>query len=82
MRKAPKIAYQSLHPGNNKQSVPLTLAIFDLTTTTAIRIFPEEITTSFPSLIYYWWLVVNAKERFQPNIVRNALIAVMERSSF
>ena len=78
MRKAPKITYQSLHPGNNKQSVPLTLAIFDLTTTTtAIRqYFPEEITTSsFLSLIYNWWLVVNAKERFHPNIVGNALIA-------
>ena len=77
MRKAPKITYQSLHPGNNKQSVPLTLAIFGLTTTTSIRqYFPEEITTStFLSLIYNWWLVVNVKERFHPNIVGNALIA-------
>ena len=77
MLKAPKITSQSLHPGNNKQSFPLTLAIFDLTTTTAIRqYFPEEITTSsFLSLIYNWWLVVNAKERFHPNIVGNALIA-------
>ena len=29
VKKAPKISYQVLHPGNNKQSVPLTLAIFD-----------------------------------------------------
>ena len=43
VRKAPKISYQALHPGNNKQSVPLALSIFDLTTITAIhQYFPEE----------------------------------------
>ena len=41
--KAPKLSYQALHPGNNKQYVPLTLAIFDLTTITAIsQYFPDE----------------------------------------
>ena len=25
LRKAPKLSYQALHPGNNKQSVPLVL---------------------------------------------------------
>ena len=28
LRKAPKISYQALHPGNNKWSVPLALSIF------------------------------------------------------
>ena len=32
LRKAPKLGYKALHPGNNKQSVPLALAIFDETT--------------------------------------------------
>ena len=64
VRKAPKILYQALHPGNNKQSVPLALSIFDLTTITAIhQYFPEDKTTSpFLNLIYNWWLIVNAKE--------------------
>ena len=77
VRKAPKISYQALHPGNNKQSVPLALSIFDLTTITAIhQYFPEDKTTSpFLNLVYNWWLIVNAKERFHPNIVGNALIA-------
>ena len=77
MRKAPKITYNVLHPGNNKQSVPLVLAIFDLTTIAAIRqYFPEDIiASSFLYLVYNWWLLVNAKERFHPNIVGNALIA-------
>ena len=83
MRKAPKITYQALHPGNIKQSVPLTLAIFDLTTTAIRQYFPEEITaSSFLYMIYNWWLVVNAKERFHPNIVGNALIAVDGKIEF
>ena len=36
VRKAPKISYQALLPGNNKQSVPLALSIFEPTTITAI----------------------------------------------
>ena len=33
LRNAPKITYQVTHPGNNKQSVPLTLTIFQECTT-------------------------------------------------
>ena len=36
LRLAPKINYSVLHPGNNKQSVPLALAIFEPATTTAL----------------------------------------------
>ena len=32
LRKAPKLSYQVLHAGNNKQNVPLALAIFHGTT--------------------------------------------------
>ena len=35
--KVPKLSYQALHPGNNKQSVPLALSIFDETTIAATR---------------------------------------------
>ena len=33
LKKAPKITYQVLHPGNNKQNVQLALNVFDETTT-------------------------------------------------
>ena len=56
LRKAPKVGYKVLHPGNNKQSVPLALAIFEETTSTAIRSYlPEEHTTAdFLQLIHFW----------------------------
>ena len=84
VRKAPKISYQALHPGNNKQSVPLALSIFHPTTITAIRqYFPEDTTTSsFLNLTHNWWLVVNAKERFHPDVIGNALTASDGKSSF
>ena len=48
VRKAPKISYQAVHSGNKKQSVPLVLSTFDLTTITAIhQYFPEDKTTHF-----------------------------------
>ena len=73
---SPKISYQALHPGNNKQSVPLALSIIEPTTITALRqYFPEDTTTSsFLNLIHNWWLVVNAKERFHPDVIGSALI--------
>ena len=37
LNKAPKLSYQALHPGNNKQSVPLALAIIHETTIAAAR---------------------------------------------
>ena len=83
LRKGPKITYNVLYPGNNKP-VPLALAIFDLTTITAIRqYFLEETTTvSFLYLVYNWWLLVNAKERFHPNIIGNVLIAADGKIEF
>ena len=39
LRKALKLCYQALHPGNNKQNVPLTLALFHDTTIAAAKIF-------------------------------------------
>ena len=44
LRKAPKISAKVIHPGNNKQSVPLALAIFHETTSAAITsYFPERL---------------------------------------
>ena len=76
LRAAPKINYPVLHPGNRKQSVPLALAIFEETTACAFRLYlPEDKTTpSFLDLIHTWWLVVNSKEPYHPDIRENALI--------
>ena len=56
VKKAPKISYQVMHLGINKQSVPLALAIFDLSTISAIsQYFPEEKSPyTFLNLTYTW----------------------------
>ena len=42
VRKAPKLTYKSLHPGNNKQNVNLALSIFDESTIAAFRSYFSE----------------------------------------
>ena len=37
MKKASKLSNKVMHPGDNKQSVPLALAIFDQSTSAAIE---------------------------------------------
>ena len=69
MRKAPKISAKVIHPGNNKQSVPLALTIFHETTSAAITsYFPERSCASnFLKLINAWWVVSNSKTEFNSN---------------
>ena len=69
MRKAPKLSYKSLHPGDNKQSVPLALAIFDPSTAVAItEYFPDrEDASEFIKLINIWWTISNSKQRYNGN---------------
>ena len=61
LRKAPKLTYRSLHPGNNKQSVPLALAIFHESTIAGVRsYFPErDDMAGFLDLINTWWTIAN-----------------------
>ena len=48
LNKAPKLSYQPLHPGDNKQSVPLALAIIHETTSAAARsYFPTQSNCKF-----------------------------------
>ena len=77
LRKAPKLTYRALHPGNKKQNVPFALAIFDETTVAAAKdYFPERNDmSSFLSIINTWWLIANSKERFNPNPIGDAVIA-------
>ena len=72
LRKAYKLPYKVLHPGDNKQSVPLALAIFDPTTSAAIEsYFPESnAAAQFLRLINLWWTISNSKQQFNMNFHR------------
>ena len=66
LRKAHKLTSKTLHPGNNKQSVPLALNIFDETTSAAIlSYFPSEVPAAqFLKLLNNWWTMSNSKTRY------------------
>ena len=63
LRKAPRLNIKVLHPGNNKQSVPLALASIHETTTAAIEsYFPEKNNSAdFLRLLNIWWIISNSK---------------------
>ena len=85
LRKAPKISQIVLHPGNNKQSVPLALAIFDETTIAAIQsYFPEKSSAAeFLKLFYKWWIISNSKNQFSSKYyLGNAAVIGDMKSSF
>ena len=67
LRKAPKLSYRSLHPGDNKQSVPLALNIFDRSTAVGIsEYYPESKDASeFIKFINIWWTISNSKKEFK-----------------
>ena len=69
LRKAPKVSYKTLHPGDNKQNVQLALNIFHESTSAAIAsYFPENKSASaFLNLINIWWKIANAKLRYNSN---------------
>ena len=75
LKKAHKLSYQVLHPGNKKQSVPLALAIFHKTITAAFEsYFPErEDASKFLKMINTWWFICNSKEMSHPNPLGNAV---------
>ena len=68
-RKAPSLSYRALHPGDNKQNVPLALAIFHRSTVTGIAdYFPDNNgAADFLNLINIWWTVNNSKLRYNSN---------------
>ena len=72
LRKSPKLSYLALHPGSNKQNVPLALK----TTITAARsYFPNwRDVASFLEIFNTWWTISNSKQRFSPNILKNTVI--------
>ena len=75
LRKAPKLTYEVLHPGHNKQNVNFALAIFHDTTIAAIKsYFPSrQDVTEFLSAINVWWKIVNSKQKFYPDDIADAI---------
>ena len=84
LNKAPKLSYQVLHPGNNKQSVPLALAIVHETTIAAARsYFPTRSDLSgLLDLINIWWTISNSKQRYTLNVLGNAIIFGDKKTDF
>ena len=84
LRKAPKITYQSLHPGNRKQNVSLALSISDETTIASFKsCFPERKDISgFLTIFQNLWTVSNSKQQFSPNKLSNAIICDDSKTTF
>ena len=72
LRKASNHTYKVIHLGDNKQSVPLSLAIFDPTTSAAIdSYFPQRnAAAQFLRLINLWWTISNSKQQSNMNFHR------------
>ena len=84
LRKAPKLSYQALHPGNNKQNVPLTLALFYETTIAAAKSYypNREDVSGFLNVIDTWWTICNSKQRYSANPLGNAIVLNDNKTNF
>ena len=84
LNKASKLSYQALLPENNKQCVPLALAIIHETTIAATRsYFPTRSDLSaFLNLINIWWTISNSKQTYIPNVLGNVIIFGIKKTNF
>ena len=85
LKKAPKITCKVIHPGNNKQSVPLALAIFDETTSAAIQsYYPErKDAASLLTLFNKLFIIFNSKQQFNhSNKLGNASVQGVNKPTF
>lgn len=75
LRKAPKLSYKCLHPGNNKQKTNLALGIFHETTIAACKSYSPERKdmANFLTLILTWWTISNSNNKYDPNFLGNAI---------
>ena len=81
LRKAHKLSYSVLHPGNKKQDV----SFFHETTVAALRsFFPNKLNMSnFLELVSHWWLITNSKSRFNSsNKIGNAVVPEGDKTNF
>ena len=69
LKKASKLSYKAMHPGDNKQRVALALVIFDQTTSSAIETyFANRLdASSFLKLVKIWRTKNNSKQEFNTN---------------
>ena len=87
LRKAPKLAYGTIHTGNNKQSMPLALTIFDEPTTAAIECYFIEKSDAacFPSAFQKLFVINknNAKTQYNTsNMLGNAVVCNDNKPEF
>ena len=85
LRKAPKLTTKVLQPGNCKQNVPNTLAIFYETKIAAVKsYFPEKASAAaFLTLFSKWWVLSNSKARYSTaNYLGNAVVIGDNKQSF
>ena len=85
LRKAPRITYQAIHPGNNKQNVSLALAIFDESTSAAIKsYFPDRLdAANILSCFHKLFVICNSKQRFNTaNQLGNAAVSGDNKPDF
>ena len=74
-----------MHPGDNKQSVPLALAIFDRSRSAAIEsYYPNRLDiSSVLKLVNIWWTINNSKQEFNANFwIGNAAVKDDKKTSF
>ena len=78
-RKAHKLNYSVMHPGNNK-----ALAVCDETTIVTIRSYlpDRKDMAGFLTLILTWWTIVNSRKRFTSNKLANAIIVGDGKNNF
>lgn len=84
LRKAPKLSYQALHPGNNKQNVNLALGIFHETTIAACKSYypAREDMANFLNLILTWWTISNSNRKYDANPLGNAITGNDDKLDF
>ena len=72
-----KIIASALHPGNNKQKVALTLAIFHETTIAAFKLYKpaRKDAVEFLTLLSSWRAMINSQQLYNPNALGNAIVS-------
>ena len=74
-RKAPKLSYKSLHPGNNKHDINMAIAIFHESTVAASQYYfsrrPDM--ANFMKVIWTWWTIANSRQQCRRNALANAI---------
>ena len=77
LKKAPKLNYQVLHPGNNEGNFKLAIARFDETTISAVwSYFLDRSEQSiFHLIINICWTILNTKQQFSPNLLGGSIFS-------